>query len=44
MLRRVGGELTLEGEAMGREGLVDLPEIGARLSLADIYEGLELKE
>ena len=44
VLRRVGGELILEGEAMGREGLVDLPEIGARLSLADIYEGLELKE
>ncbi len=44
VLRRAGSELVLEGEAMGRHGLVDLPEIGVRLSLADVYEGLDLKE
>ncbi|MBS1181539.1 MAG: hypothetical protein H6Q99_1419 [Proteobacteria bacterium] len=44
VLRRSGTELVLEGEAIGREAVVDLPEIGISLSLADAYEGLDLRD
>jgi len=36
-------EFLLEGEAIGAEAVIELPEIGISLPLSDIYEGLDLK-
>lgn len=43
ILRRSGDELLLEGEAIGAEAVIELPEIGVSLPLSEIYEGLDLK-
>jgi Uma2 family endonuclease len=44
VLRRIGSELVVEGEAIGRDSGIDLPEIGVRLALADAYDGLDLRD
>lgn len=44
ILRRSGDGFLLEGEAIGSEAVIDLPEIGIGLPLPDVYEGLDIKD
>lgn len=44
VLRRSGTDLILEGEAIGLDAVVGLPEISVGLSLAETYEGIELRD